>query len=552
MPGYGSQKRRNQRLVAVGVAVTLLVVLGVLFARLSQQRSDAEQLFVVTGQAVLSGDYVPMRDSVKTLGQQLAADDRAPGSLLALDVRAELAVSLLYTGSLRQRERAVQLLALAKQRAPQDPEVWITEAFVEASLGDPAIASELLRGPQLSGRFPQWERIAQAEADRRRGVAVDAQALAAGATTGLLRVWALRIAWAQGDVEAVGSLSALVLSDSPGNTYASTLSLLAAARLDGDGEATDRLSALLSSGAQIPAVLGSLAAIDLTRLMRRQGDGAAAGALLLDLAEQDPESLVLQAELARSERFLSHFGVAFDRADKALRASPADGDLLAEMSAALFFRDSAEKIESRLRSIPDAQQNTGGVRRARALAALLRGDPGAAIEGLSSTRHLGQPGDAELWLAEAHLQADNAEEALREARRARELLVLAYGAPSHATVIADLYVGLSLQGLGQTRPARAVMESAYVRPYQTPWAAWLYGRFLENEGAARKAKDLYLLACHHGQDFALSCYSLSRIYQSLRLDAVERSTQRKARELYLRTSPSGVHAVEVRAALSAG
>jgi hypothetical protein len=150
------------------------------------------------------------------------------------------------------------------------------------------------------------------------------------------------------------------------------------------------------------------------------------------------------------------------------------------------------------------------------------------------------------------LQADNPEEALREARRARELLGLAYGAPSHATVIADLYVGLSLQGLGQGRAARAAMEGAYVRPYQTPWAAWLYGRFLENEGAARKAKDLYLLACHHGQDFALSCYSLTRIYQYLSLDEVERSTQRKARELYLRTSPSGVHAVEVRAALSAG
>ena len=65
----------------------------------------------------------------------------------------------------------------------------------------------------------------------------------------------------------------------------------------------------------------------------------------------------------------------------------------------------------------------------------------------------------------------------------------------------------------------------------------------------RKAKDLYLLACHHGQDFALSCYDLSRIYQYLRLDSVERSTQRKARELYLRTAPEGVHAVEVRAAL---
>ena len=194
-------------------------------------------------------------------------------------------------------------------------------------------------------------------------------------------------------------------------------------------------------------------AIDLTRLMRRQGDGKAAGELLLSLVEQDPESLVLQAELARSERFLSHFSVSFDRADKALRSSPADGDLLSEMSAALFFRDSAEKIESRLRPIPDAQQATGGVRRARGLVALLRGNPEAAVEQLASTRHLGQPGDAELWLAEAHLQNGSPERALTEARRAKELLSGAYGSPSHATVVADLYVGLALRASGNSQAA---------------------------------------------------------------------------------------------------
>jgi len=535
----------------VAVAAAFVVGLGLFFAHLGQQKTASEELFVSAGQAILSGDYVPMRDTVKELGQQLAADDRAPGALLGLDVRAELATSLLYTGSQRQRERATQLLALAKQRAPENLEVRITEAFVEASLGDPAIASELLRDPVLAARFPEWRNIAQAEADLRRGVAVDVAGLAARSASGLARVWALRVAWAQGDTDEVRRLAAAVLADSPDNAYASTLLLLSSARIDGDSEATERLAEHLRSGAKIPAVLGSLVAIDLTRLMRRQGDGKGAGELLLNLVEQDPESLVLQAELARSERFLAHFSVAFDRADKALRASPADGDLLSEMSAALFFRDSAEKIESRLRPIPDAQQGTGGVRRARALVALLRGNPEAAVEQLVSTRHLGQPGDAELWLAEAHLRSGSPERALIEARRAKELLSGAYGAPSHATVVADLYVGLALQASGDSRSAGQLIEATYVRPYQTPWAAWLYGRFLEAEGATGKAKDLFLLACHHGQDFALSCYDLSRIYQSLRLDSVQRSTQRKARELYLRTAPEGVHAVEVRAALSA-
>ena len=550
MGGYGSKNRQKSRGVAVVVALAFVVGLGLLFAHLGQQKTAAEEFFASAGRAILSGDYVPMRDTVKVLGQQLADDDRAPGALLALDVRAELATSLLYTGSQRQRERASQLLALARQRAPENLEVRITEAFVEASLGDPAIASDLLSDPALSARFPEWRKIAQAEADLRRGAAVDAAELAAGATTGLARVWALRVAWAQGETDVVSSLAAAVLADSPDNPYASTLLLLSSARIEGDGEATERLADLLRSGAKIPAVLGSMVAIDLTRLMRRQGDGDGAAELLLNLVEQDPESLVLQAELARSERFLAHFSVAFDRADKALRASSADGDLLSEMSAALFFRDSAAKIESRLRPIPDAQQGTAGVRRARALVALLRGNPESAVEQLESTRHLGQPGDAELWLAEAHLQNGSPERALTEARRGKELLSGAYGAPSHATVVADLYVGLALRASGDSHAAGQLIEATYVRPYQTPWAAWLYGRFLEAEGATRKAKDLYLLACHHGQDFALSCYDLSRIYRSLRLDSVERSTQRKARELYLRTAPEGVHAVEVRAALS--
>ena len=156
--------------------------------------------------------------------------------MLGLDVRSELAISLLYTGSQRQRERSTQLLALAKQRAPGDLEVRITEAFVEASLGDPAIATESLNDPLLSARFPEWRKIAQAEADLRRGVEVDAAELLAGATTGLVRVWALRIAWAQGDTALVSRLASAVLADSPDNQYASTLLLLASARIEGDGK----------------------------------------------------------------------------------------------------------------------------------------------------------------------------------------------------------------------------------------------------------------------------------------------------------------------------
>ena len=550
MGGYHGQSGSNRKLLATGLAAIFLVVLGFVFSELGKRKSAADALFAERSRSILSGDYAAMRDAVKGLGQQVAEDDRAPSAVLALDARAEVALSLLYTGSVRQRERAGRLLDLAKSRAtPADLEVKITEAFVEGSIGDPAVAADLLGDATLRARYPKWSRISQAESDLRRGVAVDPRELASAGIGGLPGVWAIRIAWAQGDAELVRNLATQVLADNPSNPYAETLLLLSSARIERDGAALASLRDLLESGVQLPAVLGSLVVVDLTRMLRREGQEEEAAQLLLSLAEQDPESQALQAEIARTERFKSHFGVAFDQADKALRASPADPGLLAEMAAALFFRDAAEKIESRLRPIPEDQHKTDGVRRARAIATLLKGNPAGAIEDLSSTRHLGPPGDGELWLSEAFLRSGQADEALAEARRARSFLARVYGEPSHETTIAALYEGLALQAQGQKKAAARLVRASYVRPYQTPWAAWLYGRYLASEGKTRAAKDLFLLACHHGQDFALSCYDLSQIYQSMRLDEVERSIQRKARELYLRTAPEGVHAVEVREAL---
>ena len=51
-----------------------------------------------------------------------------------------------------------------------------------------------------------------------------------------------------------------------------------------------------------------------------------------------------------------------------------------------------------------------------------------ALAALEATRHVGQPGDAELWIAEALLQLEEPERAMREAHKARHLLVEAYGA----------------------------------------------------------------------------------------------------------------------------
>jgi len=549
MSGYTGQRGPNGKLLATGVAALFLVLIGFLFSHIASERASEEEFFRVQEAALQSGEYAAMSSAVQALGERLEGDDRAPAALLALDARAELVFALLFSGSTAQRAQALRLLARAQALDPTQLEVRLTEALAEASIADPERAITLLEDGSLQARYPLWARLIRAEADLRRGMEPKPDELVAIQPGGLLGVWGLRIAWAQGNADLVGSLAARVLADAPGNVFAETLILLASSRAEDHSGALERLRGLFDSAAALPPALGSLVAVDLARLMRKQGESEAAQLMLLDLADQIPDSDLLQVELARAERFQSHFGAAFDRADKALRDNPAAPRLLTEMSAALFFRDSAEKISSRLRLVPESQKKTDGVRRASAMMSLLQGNYVDAVEALSATRHLGMPGDTEIWLAEALLGAGRPDEALIEAKRAREEFVRLEGPRSHPATIAALYEGLALQALGQSRSAKKLMESTYVRPFQTPWAAWLYGRYLEEKGKNRAAKDLFLLACHHGQDFALSCYHLSQIYQSLRLDEVERSTQRKACELYLRNAPKGVHAEQARKTL---
>ena len=549
MSGYHRRGTGSNRILATGVAALLLTALGLVFNHLGQQATEAELVLLRAERGLLTGDYQPMRDAVETLGERLADDERAPASLRALDARAELIVSLLYTGSQRQRERARLLLEDAKVEEPLAPTVLITEALVEATIGDPSIAATILDSDELKARYPEWARVATAASSLRRGERVDAAALAVESDSGLGKVWAVRTAWQQGDAEAIELLCKQVAADKPNNTYVDLIAALAASRLDSDQAGLERLKGLIGGGQEIPAVLAGYLVIDLTRAMRREGEADAAAELLQSAVDQDSESLLLQAERAREARFRAHFGVAFDIADKGLRVDAADSGLLAELAGALYFRDSTEKLETRLRPIPDALQDTDGVVRARALGQLLAGQHQQALTALEATRHVGQPGDTELWIAEAHLRLGQAERALREAHKARHLLVEAYGEESYATAIARLYEALAVQGMGDTQEARRLADEAYAPPYQTPWAAWLYGRLLEGEGETREAKDLYLKACHHGQDFALSCYELSRIYRTMKLDAVAKRTQKKAQERYLQLSPKGVHAVEIGAAL---
>ena len=226
MGGYSRRRRNKQKLLATGVAALALGLLGGLFHYLGEQQTENERLLLQAERAILTGDYTPMRDSVELLGQMLAADDRAAADLRALDARAELAVSLLYTGSLRQRERARSLLEDAKSDSASSPQVLITEAFLEATIGDPSIASSILESDELTARYPEWARVSNAAAALRRGDAVDAVTLATNGQSGLAKVWAVRTVWQQGDAETIELLAKRVLDVKPGNVYVEFLKTL--------------------------------------------------------------------------------------------------------------------------------------------------------------------------------------------------------------------------------------------------------------------------------------------------------------------------------------
>jgi predicted Zn-dependent protease len=102
--------------------------------------------------------------------------------------------------------------------------------------------------------------------------------------------------------------------------------------------------------------------------------------------------------------------------------------------------------------------------------------------------------------------------------------------------------------MGEPEAAMECYELALSGQNKTPWTAWLYGRTLHYVGETAEAKDALLLACHNGQDFARACWDLAEIYEELELDAVLRRTQSEAKRHYLRTSPKGWRAEQLRRA----
>lgn len=554
------KRRRRGRIQATSLAVVALLVIGGWFFWTGSKKAAAEAQSARLEGLLARADMESLQTAAKEATAAYDATPTAPVSLLSVDVRAQLLLYALYTGDDARRGKGKDSLRTGTDRAAQDPSVLLAKAVYEAIAGGPDAAIEILDGGALGNDRADWQAIARAEAMLRKGDLEGAASALQGLGSPVARTWAMRVAWRRGDVEAAETAARAILAQVPEHRYAQVMADLAGARRSPDEATLQRLGALLETGEPLPALGAALVTIELSRLIRRSGDVQRADALLEQFLAADEGSMPLQEEYARVQRFQGLFGAARIRADKALRARPDDPGLLAELAEAAFFDDAAEMIKDRVGQVPAGAEDSDGAVRARAVGALVEGNPFVAADGFRATRHVGMPGEAELWLAEALLRSDDPEGARQEATRAVELLLAASGEGTREVAVARMYEGLAMatqaarSDVPEEREAGiqaglAIMEAAFVKPNQTPWGAWLFGRFHEISGNPAGAKDAYLLACHNGQDFALACYDLARIYDSLPASGIFSRTQKEARESYLRTSPHGWHAQEVRGAL---
>lgn len=533
---------------AVVAAVVLLGGLGWYFFSVGQDKAEQEAQLNRWVQLIHRGDLTSLKTAASEAGQVLSEDATASGAVAAIDSRAQLLIWMLYSGADQQRYRATQSLDAARARDPIDAEVKLSEALWEVALGDPGLAVEILDAGTVPVRGDLASAV-RAEAHLRAGDPEAAQRAVDGASTPLGRMWRMKVAWRAGDLETTVEQAAAVLETVPTNEVGQVMAALASAR-SADGLAgVEQLGALIERDPPLTARNAAIVTVELSRLMRRAGKSDQADQLLEQFLAEDEGSTALQQEYARVQRFKGLFGAAKVRADKALRAAGTDPGLLGELSAAAFFNDAPQLIRDRIRANGPEHEDTDGGQRALAVASLIEGNSYVAIEGLKKTRHIGVAGDAELWLSEAYLQVGDPAAALIEARRAVELLLASTGEGSREVATARMYEGLAIAAGGDQDAGRELMAASFVNPNRTPWGAWLYGRFHELAEDPRSAKDAYLLACHNGQDFSLSCFDLARLYDSLPASGVHARTQREAREHYLRTSPKGWHADEVRAAL---
>jgi len=539
--------RLQRRLAVVAVLAVIVAVLGSRWASTRQAQTEAERIEVL----LLRAEPASVAEAITATSVLVASDRGRSAAFLGLELRANLLYYGLYSGSSRLKRKAADRREDSRLRAPEGVDHALSDAVWHALVGVPTEALKILNSGAAGDAHPAWQRLARAEAALRTGEAVKAESLLASGAEPLSLAWRLRSAWAGGDLEGSERLSAQLLEAQPAHLMAEVVATLAASRADSaEGESAALLAPLLESAQSMPNRLTAWVVVEHARVTMRGAadeESRSRAAELLDSARQadDPAAeLVLEAAWLRLVN--GRFGAARTLADKGLREQPDESSLLALYSAACLLNDSSEQISTLLRDLPVDSSLSAGPIQARALAALVRGEAADAVAGLRKTVHLGVPGQSRLFLVDALIQAGELEEARQQAGVARATLAAVYGAHSREAALGAAYEGLALAALGDHDAASTSYEMVLSGHNKTPWTAWLYGRTLQYAGEAAAAKDAFLLACHNGQDFARACWDLAEIYGVLEMDAVQRRTQSEAKRHYLRTSPKGWRADQLR------
>ena len=544
---YLAEQRRKALIRNVIIGALLVGAVATVFVVRARKAARVERVLASSEALMELGTFEDLRDAAKAVAEEASGDDLAPAAFHIQGLKADLAIWALYNGSQSQAAHAEQLLEAAKVRGPLDHATQLGEALMLAIRGDTTTALSLLGIEGRTGPEGPWQAVARSEASLRSGDIAGARAALGGCTVGLCLAWSARIAMDTGEWDAAAATADVLLEQTPTHSFGLTARALALPEGPYDAGRVKSLQRFMES-TELPPLLSARVVVALTRALRRSEGSERADALLEQALEASPESTLLAREVSRSKRYQGYFGAAWTRADKALRSVPTDPGLIAELSSALYFNDAAELLLDRLE--PARRSGGGdGVRRGDAIVSLTKGLWGTAIEGLVATRHLGEPGDADLYLAEAYLGAGKHAQAADAARRAWGALSVTFGADSREAAVAKMYEGLAVGLGGDPEAADAILEAAYSKDVRTVWGAWLYARYHKGMNRPREAKDAYLIACHNGQDFALACLALAEIYDSLQMDAIMRRTQQEARRQYLRQSPKGWNAPRVKAAL---
>jgi tetratricopeptide (TPR) repeat protein len=544
---YVAARRRAARMRALGAAAVLVVLVLLVLFRMGQKQSRIDKLVADTEALAGTGGYADLRDASSMASEAASLDELAPAAFFVQGVKSDLALWALYQGSQSVSSKALQMLEAAQTRAPEEPGTVLAGALYDGVRGDPAAALAALDGGKTGPAGP-WHAVARAEALVRSGDLAGGRAALESCAASLCKTWAARYAMDLGDWTTARKLGDELVAGRPGHEMGRTAQVLATARGLDSTARIERLQGYMEE-TDLPPLLLARVVVDLSRALRRAEGPKRADELLERALESTPDASLLAREVARTKRYQGFFGAAWTRADKALRSQPGDPGLLTELSAALFFNDAAELLDGRLQPARDRGTAGDGVRRGQAMMDLIRGLNDQAIAGLEATRHLGEPGDADLFLAEAFLRTKRWSDAVTAAQRAREALEGTFGAGSREAAIARMYEGVAVGLGGDPEAAEVLLDEAYGKDVRTVWGAWLYGRYHEGMERYRDAKDAYLLACHNGQDFAQSCLALADVYDKLEMDGLMRRTQTEARKQYLRQSPKGWRAQRVKTAL---